>query len=250
MKAFKALKKVFTSASLLCYFNENKLMRVKTDTFKFVIDRILTQQFKIDSHFYWLPVTYYSRKLLDTETQYDTDKQELLTIVEVMHHWQHYCQGAKYSIVILTDYANLVWFMIISNLTKRQLKWAEKLTEYDFNVTYWEGNKNSVNDLLRRSDYELLKAATTSTVTEIVWQSFHLRSENYKLMQKKLYTLTTMTLQSKHSVQKCTKRKCHIRLKHWKWCWYESQRHQKSTHSVVIICLNSKLCRIQCNKYS
>ena len=29
--------------------------------------------------------------------------------------------------------------MTTSNLTQRQLKWAKKLTEYDFKVTYWEG---------------------------------------------------------------------------------------------------------------
>ena len=39
--------------------------------------------------------------------------------------------------------------MITSNLTWRQLKWAEKLTEYDFKVTYQEGKKNPADDLLR-----------------------------------------------------------------------------------------------------
>ena len=91
--------------------------------------------------------------------------------------------------------------MTTSNLTQRQLKWAKKLTEYDFKVTYWEGKKNSVNDLLRQSDYKLLKTANTSTAAEIVWQFFCIRSKNYKSVQKKLYTFTAMTLQSKHSVQ-------------------------------------------------
>ena len=79
------------STSLLHYFNENKLMRVEMNTFKFAIGRILMQCFKVNSQLHWLPVTYYSKKLLDTETQYDTGEQELLVIVKVMHHWQHYC---------------------------------------------------------------------------------------------------------------------------------------------------------------
>ena len=74
------------------------------------------------------------------------------------------------------------------------------LAEYDFKVTYWEGKKNSVNDLLRKSDYKLSKAASTLTITEIVQQSFCLRSKDYKSVQKKLYTFTAMTLQLKHSV--------------------------------------------------
>ena len=156
------------SASLLHYFDENKLMRVETDTSEFAIDRILMQQFKIDSQLHWLSVVYYSKKLLDTEIWYDTDEQELLVIVKVMHHWCHYCQSVRHQIVVLTDHANLVWFMTTSNLTQRQLKWAEKLAEYDFKITYWEGKKNSADDLLRQSDYKLSKTVSTSTAAEIV----------------------------------------------------------------------------------
>ena len=111
-----------------------------------------------------------------------------------MHHWRHYSQGASHPIVILTDHTNLVWFMTTSNLIKKQLKWAEKLAEYNFNVTYQEGNKNPANDLLRRADYKLPKASTTSTATETVQQSFCLGGSNYKPVQEKLYTLAAMTL--------------------------------------------------------
>ena len=90
--------------------------------------------------------------------------------------------------------------MTTSNLIQRQLKWVEKLTEYDFKVTYWESKKNFADDLLRWSDYELSKTVSTSTAAEIVQQFFHLRSKNYKSVQKELYTLTAMSLQSKHSV--------------------------------------------------
>ena len=87
--------------------------------------------------------------------------------------------------------------MTTLNLTQRQLKWAEKLAEYDFKVTYWEGKKNPADDLLRQPDYELLKAASTLTAAEIMWQSFCMRSKNYKSVQEKLYTLIAMTLQSR-----------------------------------------------------
>ncbi|SLM35846.1 gag polymerase env [Lasallia pustulata] len=68
LEAFKALKEAFTSAPLLRYFNENKPMRVETDASAFAIGGILTQQFEINGHLHWLPVAYYSKKLLDTET--------------------------------------------------------------------------------------------------------------------------------------------------------------------------------------
>ena len=176
-------------------------MRVETDASAFAIGRILTQQFEIDGHLHWLPVAYYSKKLLDMETRYRMGEQELLAIVEAMHHWRHYCQGARYLIVVLTDHANLVWFMTTPNLTRRQLKWAKKLAEYDFNITYREGKKNPADGLSRRPDYELPKASTTSTAAETVRQSFCLGSNDYKPVQEKLYTLAAMILWPRHPVR-------------------------------------------------
>ena len=176
-------------------------MRVETDASAFAIGGILTQQFEIDSHLHWLPVAYYSKKLLDTETQYGTGEQELLAIMEAMHHWRHYCRGARHPIVVLTDHANLVWFMTTPNLTRRQLKWAEKLAEYDFNVTYREGKKNPADGLSRRPDYELLKASTTLTAAEMVRKSFRLGTNNYKPVQEKLYTLAVITLRPRRPVR-------------------------------------------------
>ena len=164
MEAFKALKEAFTSAPLLRYFDENKPMRVETDASAFAIGGILTQRFEVDGHLHWLPVAYYSKKLLDTETPY-------------------------------------VWFMTTPNLSQRQLKWAEKLAEYDFNITYRKGNKNPADGLSRRPNYELPKAATTLTAAEIVRQSFQLGSEEYKPVQEKLYALATMMLRPRRPVQ-------------------------------------------------
>ncbi|SLM36316.1 gag-pol polyprotein [Lasallia pustulata] len=128
-------------------------------------------------------------------------EQELLAIVEAIHHWRHYCRGARHLIVVLTDHANLVWFMTTPNPTRRQLKWAKKLAEYDFNITYREGKKNPADGLSKRPDYELPKASTTLTAAVTVQQSFRLGSNNYKPVQEKLYTLAVMTLRPKRPVR-------------------------------------------------
>ncbi|SLM36683.1 gag polymerase env [Lasallia pustulata] len=91
--------------------------------------------------------------------------------------------------------------MTTPNLTRRQLKWAKKLVEYDFNVTYREGKKNPADGLSRRPDYKLPKASTTSTAAETVRQSFRLGSNDYKPVQEKLYTLAVMTLWPRRPVR-------------------------------------------------
>ena len=48
LKAFNALKETFISASLLHYFDENKLIRVEMNASEFTIGGILMQHFKVD----------------------------------------------------------------------------------------------------------------------------------------------------------------------------------------------------------
>ncbi|SLM37798.1 gag polymerase env [Lasallia pustulata] len=91
--------------------------------------------------------------------------------------------------------------MTTPNLTRRQLKWAKKLAEYDFNVTYREGKKNPADGLSKRPDYKLPKASTASTAAETVRQSFRLGSNDYKPVQEKLYTLAVITLRPRRPVQ-------------------------------------------------
>ena len=64
-----------------------------------------------------------------------------------------------------------------------------------------EGKKNPANSLSKRPDYKLPKASTTLTAVETVQQSFRLGSNNYKLVQEKLYTLAVMTLQPRRPVR-------------------------------------------------
>ncbi|SLM36196.1 gag polymerase env [Lasallia pustulata] len=180
LEVFKTLKEAFTSAPLLWYFDENKPMRVETDASAFAIGGILTQQFKINGHLHWLPVAYYNKKLLDTETQYGT--------------------GVRHPIIVLTNHANLVWFTTTPNLMRKKLKWAKKLAEYNCNVTYREGKKNPADGLSRKPDYKLPKASTTLTAAEMVQQSFCLGSNDYKLLQEKLYMLAVMTLRQRRPV--------------------------------------------------
>ena len=77
----------------------------------------------------------------------------MLAIVKSFTHWRHYLEGVRYQIVVLTDHANLVWFMTSKELSRRQLRWAEKLAAYDFRVEYRSGKSNPADGPSRRADY-------------------------------------------------------------------------------------------------
>ena len=78
---------------------------------------------------------------------------ELLAIVAAFKHWCHYLEGARHTITVLTDYANLTPFMNVKELTRRQARWAQRLSAYDFTIEYRAGSKNPADGLSRRPDY-------------------------------------------------------------------------------------------------
>ena len=45
--------------------------------------------------------------MTDIETCYEAYNRELLAIVEVFKHWQHYLEGSRYPVIVKSDHANL-----------------------------------------------------------------------------------------------------------------------------------------------
>ena len=48
------------------------------------------------------------------------------------------------------DYKNLIGFLIIKELNRRQVRWAEMLAEYYFKIQYTKGTENIRVDALSR----------------------------------------------------------------------------------------------------
>ena len=52
--------------------------------------------------------------------------------------------------MVKTDYKNLIGFLIIKKLNQRQVRWAEMLIEYYFEIQYTKGTDNAQVDALSR----------------------------------------------------------------------------------------------------
>jgi hypothetical protein len=101
-------------------------------------------------------IAYFSRKLLDAETRYSTYDKLLLAIRDAITHWCYYLHGndgGKF--LVRTDHSSLQHILKQPKLTSRQMRLLETLQEYDFDIEYWPGAKNYVQDALsRRPDYK------------------------------------------------------------------------------------------------
>ncbi len=81
-------------------------------------------------------IAFYSRKLTDAELNYEIHDKKLLTIVNSFKQWKVYLKESRHQIQVYTDHKNLLYFMIIKVLNRKQIKWSKKLSSYNFQIQY------------------------------------------------------------------------------------------------------------------
>ena len=96
----------------------------------------------------WHPVAFFSHKMIPAETRYETHDGELLAIIEAFKTWRHYLKGSQHEVLVLTDHNNLCRFMDTKSLSSRQVRWAQKLSCYHFQIDYCQGKANGATDAL------------------------------------------------------------------------------------------------------
>ncbi len=97
--------------------------------------------------------------MIFAECNYEIYNKKLLIIICCLKHWHLKLKCMNISIKIFIDYLNLKYFMIIKELIRWQVKWAEKLFEYNFKIIYQLRKQNlKVNTLIRMSDVKSIEA--------------------------------------------------------------------------------------------
>ena len=95
-----------------------------------------------------LPISYASRTLTNLEKNYSTTEKELLAIIWSCTHYRPYLYGRK--LTIMTDHKPLSWVFNMKDLSSRLLRWRLKLEEYDYDIVYKRGVRNTNPDALNR----------------------------------------------------------------------------------------------------
>ena len=146
-EAFNKLKRAMTEAPALRHFDPKREAYVECDASDYVVAGILSQK---DDEGVLHPVAYYSTKMIPAECNYEIYDKELLAIVRCFEAWRPELEGAREMTQVLTDHRNLEHFMTTKKLTRRQARWAELLSQYNFKVTYRPGKQNAKADTLTR----------------------------------------------------------------------------------------------------
>ena len=97
------------------------------------------------------PVAYFSKKMTPAECNYMIYNKELLAIVRSFETWRLELASVQNEPVkVLTDHQNLEHFMTTKQLNRRQARWAEFLSEFNFRITYRPGKEGEKPDTLTR----------------------------------------------------------------------------------------------------
>ena len=147
-KAFDSIKYAASHAPVLLTPDPSLPYTISTDASGYAVGAVLQQ----DRGSGLQPVAYMSKKMLDAEKNYAVGEQEQLAIVLALKEWRHYVHGVKCT--ILTDNRALQYLDTTTELSKRQIRWAQVLAQYDLKIIYRPGKENLVADALsRRPDH-------------------------------------------------------------------------------------------------
>ena len=149
--AFEELKRVVATEPVLRHFDPARQSYVECDASDICTGGILSQQ---DDDGQLRPVAFFSTSMSPAERNYAIYDKELLAIIRAFEEWRPELMGTdpEMPVKILTDHKALEYFRTNKQLTKRQARWAEKLTEYNFVITYRPGAQNGKADALTRRE--------------------------------------------------------------------------------------------------
>jgi hypothetical protein len=154
--AFDQLKKALCTAPVLRTFDPTLPIIVTTDASGFAIGAVLEQ----DEATFRRPVAYFSRTMNPHEQNYHAQEQELLAIVESLRHWRSYQHGQTF--VVQTDHASLQNLTTQEHVTPREIRWLERLIDFDFKIVHISGKTNLIAGALSRSPKDIPSRENTN----------------------------------------------------------------------------------------
>jgi hypothetical protein len=114
-------------------------------------------------------VAFESRQLHGAELHYPVHEQEMLSIIHALKKW--HCDLLSSNFTIYTDHQTLWNFNMQKELSKRQARWMEYMSQYDCTINYINGDNNCITDML------LHLPNSVDRHTSIVANVFKIRSD-------------------------------------------------------------------------
>ena len=117
---------------------------------------------------------------------YEIYDKKLLIIVRVFEKWRLELEDFKFFIEVILDHKNLKYFMFSKLLNRRQARWFEFLSRFNFRIIYCLDKLNSAVDALNRQSKDFSKKRKN----KFMWQQI-LKNENFKIFVLSIQTFNS-----------------------------------------------------------
>lgn len=94
-------------------------------------------------------VAYASRSLSRNERIFTQTEFECLAVLFSLDEFRPYIEGVK--VTVVTDHSSLLWLHNLKDPRGHLARWADALTQYDFEIIHRPGKDNVVPNFLSRS---------------------------------------------------------------------------------------------------
>ncbi len=144
VQAFENLKYSLSHAPVLALPNPDLPFEVVVDASGFGCGAVLLQNQR--------PVAFHSYKFNSAERNYGGGEQELLAVISALRQWRCHLEGAK-KVVVVTDHKPNTYLDSKPSvqLSRRQVRWQEFLSRFDFKWEYRKGSANVADPISRCS---------------------------------------------------------------------------------------------------
>src|SRR5207248_10644892 len=94
----------------------------------------------------WHSLAFYLKKFSPAEINYDIHDKEMSAIVDSFKQWEHWLIGSLHPVLVYTDHKNLEYFTMMKVLNRRQARWADYHSLFDFKIIFRPGRENGKAD--------------------------------------------------------------------------------------------------------
>ncbi len=142
---FDYIKRRMIETSILCHFDQTREIILKTDSFNYVNDEVLSQD---DDEEILHSIAFYSKNMFSAACNYEIYDKELLIIIQAFEHWRSELKLINISIKMFIDHQALTSLMKDKELSRQQMRWVQKLVDFNFKIMYWSDKQNIKIDAL------------------------------------------------------------------------------------------------------
>ncbi len=143
--AFNHMKRCMTETSILRHFDQTCDFILEINSFNYVNDEVLSQY---DNEDVLHSIVFYSKNMSSAECNYEIYNKKLLIIIWAFEHWWLELKLIDISIKMFIDHQAFISLMKDKKLSQRQMRWVQKLADFNFKIMYQSDKQNIKIDAL------------------------------------------------------------------------------------------------------